>query len=249
MSVTLLEGDCREVLSVLREGLFDACIADPPYGDTSLEWDRVCPGWIPAVARVLKPAASLWVFGSMRSLAPMFAQMEAAGFAYSQDIVWEKQNGTGFHADRFRRVHEHAVMFYRGAWSEVYHQPQFTNDATARTVRRKTRPTHTGHIENGAYTSEDGGPRLQRSVLKVANEHGRAIHPTQKPLGIIAPLVRYSVPPGGSYVVPFAGSGSELMVALADGLDATGVELDPAYAAMAQARIDDDAPLFAEHAA
>jgi site-specific DNA-methyltransferase (adenine-specific) len=250
MTVRILLGDCRDVLRTMAPGQFDACIADPPYGDTSLDWDSVCRGWIPAAAHVLKPAASIWVFGSMRFLAPLFAEMDAAGFRYSQDIVWEKQNGTGFHADRFRRVHEHAVLFYRGEWRDVYHAPQFTMDATAKTVRRKTRPTHTGNIEAGHYVSEDGGPRLMRSVLKVRNEHGRAIHPTQKPLGIIEPLVRYSVPPGGSFIVPFAGSGSgsDLMVANAESLDAVGVELDPAMAEKARVRLA-GGPLFAEVAA
>lgn len=246
MAVRILQGDCREVLKTLDAGQFDACIADPPYGDTSLEWDRVCAGWIPAVARVLKPAASVWVFGSMRFLAPLFAEMEAEGFRYSQDIVWEKQNGTGFHADRFRRVHEHAVMFYRGAWSEVYHATQFTDDAVARAVRRRARPAHTGNIGAASYLSEDGGPRMQRSVIRVSNEHGKAEHPTQKPLGIIAPLVRYSVPPGGAFVVPFAGSGSECLAGLVEGRSSVGVELKPHFAEIARRRIAADAPLFAE---
>lgn len=247
MTIRILQGDCREVLAGLAAGSFDACIADPPYGDTSLEWDSIVDGWIPAVARVLKPAASIWVFGSMRFFMGnrLRARLRACGFRYSQDIVWEKQNGTGFHNDRFKRVHEHAVLFYRGDWSEVYHQPQFTNDATARTVRRKTRPTHTGHIEAGHYVSEDGGPRLMRSVLKVRNEHGRAIHPTQKPLDLLAPLIRYSVPPGGSFVVPFAGSGADLIVGQACGFDAVGVEKDPGHFAAASRRIASDAPLFA----
>jgi site-specific DNA-methyltransferase (adenine-specific) len=235
----ILHGDCREVLKTLDAGTFDACIADPPYGDTSLEWDRVCAGWIPAVARVLKPAASLWVFGSMRFFMGnrIRTQLRAEGFRYSQDIVWEKQNGTGFHADRFRRVHEHAVLFYRGAWRDVYHCPQFTADATARTVRRKTRPTHTGHIEAGHYESHDGGPRLMRSVLQVRNAHGRAIHPTQKPVDLLRPLIRYSVPPGGSYIVPFAGSGSDIVVAIEEGYAATGVEADDKHITAARNRI------------
>jgi site-specific DNA-methyltransferase (adenine-specific) len=248
MSVRILQGDCRDVLGTLPAGTFDACISDPPYGDTSLQWDRIVEGWVPAVARVLKPAASLWVFGSMRFFMGnrLRAHLRAAGFRYSQDIVWEKQNGTGFHADRFRRVHEHAVLFYRGAWGDVHHETQHTMDAVAKAVRRKTRPTHTGHIENGAYLSHDGGPRLQRSVIRVANEHGKAVHPTQKPLGIIAPLVRYSVPLGGSYVVPFAGSGSECLVAVIEGRSALGVEIDPANVVIAEQRIAGDAPLFAE---
>lgn len=246
MSVRIVHGDCREVLALEPAASFDACIADPPYGDTALAWDRRCDGWVAAVARVLKPVCSAWVFGSLRSMPLVFREFEAQGFKYSQDIVWEKQNGTGFHADRFRRVHEHAVLFYRGAWGDVYHQPQYTNDATAKTVRRKKRPTHTGHIEAGYYVSHDGGPLLQRSVIFARNEHGKAIHPTQKPLEVLAPLVRYSVPPGGSYVVPFAGSGSECLIGEIEGHTVLGVELEAEYADAAQKRIAGDAPLLAE---
>lgn len=235
--IRLHAGDCRLALPALPAASFDACIADPPYGDTSLEWDSLCKGWVAAVARVLKPASSVWVFGSMRTMPLVFAELQAEGFRYSQDIVWEKQNGTGFHADRFRRVHEHAVLFYRGSWGEVYHDTQYTMDARAKVVRRKTRPTHTGHIDTGHYTSVDGGPRLMRSVLQVRNEHGRAIHPTQKPLDLLRPLIRYSVPPGGSLIVPFAGSGSDLVAALHEGRGAVGYELDPIYFQRAKMRV------------
>jgi site-specific DNA-methyltransferase (adenine-specific) len=221
-------GDCRELMPRMPEGIADACITDPPYGDTSLGWDKRCAGWIPLMARVLKPTASVWVFGSMRFLTTIFTDMEDAGFRYSQDIVWEKQNGTGFHTDRFRRVHEHAIHFYRGAWADVFKDPQYTNDARSKVVRRKTRPTHTGHIERGHYVSEEGGPRLVRSVLDVANEHGKAVHPTQKPLGIIAPLIAYSVPPGGIVLDPFMGSGSTGIAAGMLGRKYIGCEDDPA---------------------
>lgn len=220
-------GDCREVMKAWPSGVADLCLADPPYGDTSLEWDRRCEGWTIEVSRVLKPAATIWVFGSMRYLSTIFGEMESAGFKYAQDIVWEKQNGTGFHADRFRRVHEHAIQFYRGAWADVYHAPQYTLDATAKTVRRKTRPTHTGHIEAGHYVSEDGGPRLQTSVIYMPNEHGHAVHPTQKPLGILAPLLRYSCPPGGLVIDPMAGSGSTGIAAEMLGMQWAGCEDDP----------------------
>lgn len=233
--MTLLLGDCRDVLPTLE--LADAAITDPPYGDTSLEWDRRVDGWVAVLARALKPAASVWVFGSLRFLVPVFAELEAAGFRYSQDIVWHKQNGTGFHADRFRRVHEHAAMFYRGAWSDVYHDTQYTADATARTVRRKKRPAHTGHIEASHYVSHDGGPRMMRSVLDVRNEHGRAVHPTQKPVELIEPLVRYSVPPGGLVVDPFAGSASTCLAAISAGRRYVGIEKNADYFAMAQQRI------------
>jgi site-specific DNA-methyltransferase (adenine-specific) len=222
-------GDCRKIMTAWPSGVADACITDPPYGDTSLEWDRRCDLWMHQVSRVLKPNASVWIFGSMRFIVTMFDEMAAWDFKYAQDIVWQKQNGTGFQNDRFRRVHEHAVQFYRGAWADVYKDPQFTNDATAKTVRRKTRPTHTGHIDAGHYVSEDGGPRLQTSVIEVANEHGNALHPTQKPLGIIAPLIRYSVPVGGLVIDPFMGSGSTGIAAELLGRQFAGCEMNPDY--------------------
>jgi site-specific DNA-methyltransferase (adenine-specific) len=230
-------GDCRELMPHMPECIADACITDPPYGDTSLDWDRRCAGWIEPVARVLKPAASIWVFCSMRFAATLFDDMDAAGFRYAQEIVWRKQNGTGFHADRFRRVHEFAIQFYRGAWGDLFKAPQYSNDVTARTVRRKTRPTHTGHINAGHYVSEDGGPRLLQSVIEVPNEHGNALHPTQKPLGIIAPLIAYSVPPGGVVLDPFLGSGSTGIAARQLGRHFIGCEDDPACIEMQRERL------------
>lgn len=244
MTIQIIQGDCRQVMQTLEPNSFDVCVTDPPYGDTNLSWDVRVKGWIPAVARVLKPTASIWVFGSMRFLAPLFSEMEEEGFVYAQDVVWEKQNGTGFSKDRFKRVHEHAVQFYRGAWADVFKEPQFTLDATARTVRRKTRPAHTGKIEASSYTSEDGGPRMERSVIYARNEHGRAIHPTQKPLEILSPLVRFSTPPRGKLIDPFVGSGSTLLMASIAGFDATGIELNEDICVAARARIG--AELFAD---
>lgn len=237
-------GDCREVLPTLPAGFADCCIADPPYGDTSLDWDHVCAGWIPHVARALKPAGSVWVFGSMRFLAPLFAEMADAGFAYSQDVVWAKQNGTGFHNDRFRRIHEHAAMFYRGPWAEVYHATQYTNDARAKVVRKKDRPVHTGNIKPSTYVSVDGGPRLMRSVLEVKNEHGRAVHPTQKPVGLLLPLIRYSCPLGGMVLDPFAGSGSTGAAAEIAGVDSVLIEKHAGRAETMRERLANEAPLF-----
>lgn len=234
---TLMHGDCLELMAAIPDGSIDCCITDPPYGDTSLSWDSRCDGWITHVARALKPNASIWVFGSLRFLVPLFQEMERNGFRYSQDIVWEKQNGTGFHADRFRRVHEHVVMFYRGAWRDVYHTTQYTMDATAKTVRRKTRPTHTGHIERGHYVSQDGGPRLMRSVLQIRNEHGCAVHPTQKPVELLEHLVRYSCPEGGSVVDCFTGSGTTGVACMNTGRSFIGIERDAGYFDIACQRI------------
>lgn len=245
MSAEIIIGDCRKVLPTLPPGSVDCCITDPPYGDTSLKWDVQCHGWVEALVPVLKPNASVWVFGSLRFMVPLYAEMEKHGFKYAQDIVWEKQNGTGAHNDRFRRVHEHVVQFYLGKWAEVYKLPQYTMDAVPKTVRRTHKPEHWGAIEGHTYTSEDGGPRLARSVQRHRNEHGRAIHPTQKPVELLVTLVRYSCPPPGTLIDCFSGSGSLGVAANVVGVNSILIEKDPVHAGNSLARLRNDAPLLA----
>lgn len=216
-SITLFCGDMREILPTL--GKCDAVITDPPYGSTDLDWDRWPSNWPTLVA---EKADQLWCFGSFR----MFWERHSEFFAWKlgQEIVWEKHNGSNSAADRFRCVHEHAVQFYRGDWGKLHKEQQFTNDAVARQVRRKRRPPQWGEIGEAVYVAEDGGPRRMRSVIYVRGCHGYAVNETQKPEGIVAPLVRFSVPPGGLVMDPFAGSGTTLAVARRDGRRAIGIE-------------------------
>jgi len=250
MTVKILTGDCREVLKGFADETFDCIVTDPPYGETSLAWDRWQDGWPAAVRRVLKKTGSMWVFGSMRMFLENVGQFH--GWKMSHDVVWEKHNGTGLFNDRFRRVHENALHFYRddAAWGDVYKAPQFTNDATARTVRKKGRPAQwIGATGETVYRSEDGGPRLQRSVIFARSEHGRAEHPTQKPIEIVEPLLLYACPLGGTVLDCFAGSGTTGVVARRHGMNAVLIEADPKFAFIAAGRIESDAPLFAGRAA
>lgn len=232
--VKLWCGDSRQWMTERDNGQAAAVITDPPYGDTSLEWDHRCDGWQQLAAW---QAPQLWCFGSLRFHLAEREEFEDAGWKLGQEVIWEKHNGSGFHADRFKRVHEIAVHWYRGEWASLHREVPVTMDATARTLRRKTRPRHTGHIEAGAYASEDGGPKLMRSVQYVRSEHGRAVHPTQKPLGILRPLIAYSVPPGGLVLDPFAGSGSTLLAARESGRKAEGCEINPDYCEAAIGRL------------
>jgi site-specific DNA-methyltransferase (adenine-specific) len=228
--VALYLGDCRDVFGLDVRG--DVIVADPPYGETSLEWDTWPDEW-PAL--LVSCAPQLWCFGSMR----MFLERRGSfsAWTFGQDIVWEKHNGSGFIADRFRRVHEHALQWYRGPWHDLYRVVPTTQGATARTVRRKERPPHTGEIADSTYTSVDGGPRLMRSVLKVRSEHGTAVNETQKPLGILTPLIEYSCPRGGLVLDPFSGAGSVLLAAKLTGRRAIGVELREEQCELAAKRL------------
>lgn len=188
---------------VTHVGRVDAVITDPPYGVTPLAWDIWPEGWPALMAAVTD---TLWTFGSMRTF--LERASEFSDWTFAQDIIWEKHNGSGFIADRFRRVHEIAAHYYRGPWDRQYRNVPTTPDAVKKTVRRQRGPAHMGDIAPGSYATEEGGARLMRSVIPVRSEHGHAVVPTQKPAGIMLPLIEYSVPVGGVVLDPFAGSGT-----------------------------------------
>ncbi|TAA54041.1 site-specific DNA-methyltransferase [Shinella sp. JR1-6] len=250
MTIQIINADCMTALADLPDESVDCVLTDPPYGETSLEWDKWPTGWPALVRRVLKKTGSMWVFGSTRMF---FDHVEEfRGWRLSHDIVWEKHNGTGLFNDRFRRVHELALHFYRddAQWADVYKQPQFTNDARARVVRKKGRPAQwIGATGETVYRSEDGGPRLMRSVMFCRSEHGRAVHPTQKPVSIVEPLLLYACPPGGTVLDLFAGSGTTGLAAKVHDRRAILIEGKPEFARLAAQRLADDVPLFAGSAA
>lgn len=58
---------------------------------------------------------------------------------------------------------------------------------------------------------------------------GNALHPTQKPVGAILPLIQAFSQPGALVLDPFAGSGTTLVAARQLGRRAIGIELDDSY--------------------
>lgn len=249
--ITILTGDCRMILPTLPDASFDCILTDPPYGETSLVWDKRVAGWPALVRRLLKPTGSMWVFGSLRTF--METANDFSGWNLSHEVIWEKHNGTGLFNDRFRRVHEIVAHFYpsNSRWANIFKEPQFTNDATARTVRKKGRPAQwIGATGETIYRSEDGGPRLQRSVVYVRSEHRQgAGHPTAKPVALLELLLRYACPVDGVVLDPFAGSGSTGIAARLIGQDCTLVEVDEKYSSLIERRLDNDAPLLREASA
>lgn len=233
--VALYLGDMREILPALRAQA-DLILADPPYAETSLAWDRWPDGWPTLAATVTR---SMWCFGSMRMFLDRGHELGAAGWKLSQDLVWEKQNGSGFAADRFKRVHEIATHWYCGDWRDVHHDTPrvaYIGPNSRHGYSGADRASHTGTI--GVQRWIDDGTRLMKSVIRVPSMWRRgAIHPTEKPIGILDPLIRYACPLGGLVIDPFAGSGSTLDAARQSGRRAIGIEADEKYAEAAARRL------------
>jgi site-specific DNA-methyltransferase (adenine-specific) len=66
---------------------------------------------------------------------------------------------------------------------------------------------------------------------------GNKLHPTQKPLPVLLPLVETFSQPGELVLDPFAGSGSSLLAARTLGRSYLGIELDAKYHVIAQRRL------------
>lgn len=67
---------------------------------------------------------------------------------------------------------------------------------------------------------------------------GNKLHPTQKPVSVLQPLIDTFCPPDGLVLDPFAGSGSTLLAARMLGRSYLGIELDPNYHATAAKRLE-----------
>lgn len=228
--ITLYHGDFRD-FEVPRA---DAIITDPPYGETSLDWDTWPTGWLERAAAVTD---NLWCFGSFRMFMEHSAEFYES-FSLAQDTVWEKHNGSGSARDRFRRVHEFATHWYRGNWGDLFNSPPTTPDAVKKTVRRKERPPHWGAIDDSTFASEDGGDRLMRSVIKLRSMHGKAINETEKPVQLVGVYLECSVPPGGLVVDFFAGSCSTGIAARQQGKRAVLYEKRQTQCATAARRLE-----------
>jgi site-specific DNA-methyltransferase (adenine-specific) len=234
--VTLYHGDSLEILPTL--GSVDLVCADPPYGETSLEWDTWPPGWPEIMAR---HTSSMWCFGSLRMF--LSQQADFSSWRMSQDVIWEKNTGTGMATDRFARVHEHAVHWYRGDWSRVYHEtPRIRVGSLHRVATKPAGAAKAAHLGGVTKTAawEDDGTRLVHSVFRVHGMHRRGDHPTEKPTGILEPLIGYACPPGGLVLDPFAGSGSTLAAAKGTGRRAIGIEAREEYCEAAAKRLAQD---------
>lgn len=92
-----------------------------------------------------------------------------------------------------------------------------------------------------AFLLAKGRPPLPKQPLGDVMEmpySGNKLHPTQKPIEALAPLVRSFTLQGELVLDPFAGSGSSCAAALLTGRWYMGVELDTEYFDQASARLE-----------
>lgn len=99
-----------------------------------------------------------------------------------------------------------------------------------------------------AYLLAKGAPKRPRQLIGDVLDwtySGNRLHPTQKPLSVLLPLVETFSAPQGLVLDPFAGSGSSLLAARMLGRAYLGIELDARYGAIAAERLGQPATSWA----
>jgi site-specific DNA-methyltransferase (adenine-specific) len=110
-------------------------------------------------------------------------------------------------------------------------------------------PGDSGGASRFFYTAKANTDERDKG-LDTVTKRGRNIHPTVKPLDLCRYLAKLLLPPARSeaprrIIVPFAGSGSEMIGAWNGGWDeVVGIEIDPHYVGIAQTRLDNLLPLL-----
>jgi DNA modification methylase len=92
-----------------------------------------------------------------------------------------------------------------------------------------------GWLPDGAHYFADD--RRQDDVFEVDKPHVSDLHPTTKPVELIARMIRNSSREGELVYDPFCGSGSTLLAALQLRRIGYGVEIDPGYLAVTLERL------------
>ncbi|MFA4628612.1 site-specific DNA-methyltransferase [Xanthomonas perforans] len=90
---------------------------------------------------------------------------------------------------------------------------------------------------SGGMVSNTSGQHITRRDEGYEPKARANNHPTVKPTDLMRYLCRLVTPAGGLVLDPFMGSGSTGKAAALEGFAFVGIEMDPAYAAIAKARI------------
>jgi site-specific DNA-methyltransferase (adenine-specific) len=229
-------GDCLEIMPTLQAGSVDLILADLPYGTTQNKWVSLIPlqplwdeYW-----RVLKPNGAI----VLTAQTPFDKVLGSSCLKYLKyEWIWEKTHPTG-HLNAKKapmKAHENVLVFYR---SPPTYNPQKTTGHVRKTAvkRKDDTPTYgTQKFDALPYNSTE---RYPRSVITFASDKQKsALHPCQKPVSLMQYLIRTYSDAGQIVLDNCMGSGTTGVAAELEGREFIGIEKDPAYFEIAQARI------------
>lgn len=235
--------DYRDFLRKLPPGCADLVVTDLPWGVTPQKWDKRPNLRLLAVllAETLSAKGQAWFFVRMPWAIELHSAMTDVGFKYFQEVIWEKQNAGGCTVKTWRKVHEN-IWHYVRPGADVFNlrdirEPKRTQGD--KSVKRRASSTTQFMTSKGSSYTDDG-MRMPRSVRFCRNTHRSQEsvgHPTQKPLGVVEPLILYSSKPGQVVLDPFAGSFTTAEAAERTGRRWLACDSNPDYCRLGEARV------------
>ena len=121
-----------------------------------------------------------------------------------------------------------------------------TRQAAGKALTSPRNDGNTWNENNGKGSlPNEAGTRNKRSVWSIPSRPFSGAHFATFPPALIKPCILAGCPTGGTVLDPFGGAGTTGLVADRLGRDCTLIELNPAYAVMAENRLRDDAGMFA----
>ncbi|SFC65174.1 site-specific DNA-methyltransferase [Tropicimonas isoalkanivorans] len=243
---TILAGDCVEEMRKLPEGSVDLIFADPPYNlqlkgtlhrpDNSMvdavddawdsfasfaAYDAFTESWLAEARRLLKPDGAIWVIGSYHNIFRVGAKMQDAGFWILNDVVWRKANPMpNFRGKRLTNAHETMI------WAGKSETSKYTFNYEALKA-----------LNEGVQMRSDWVLPICNGGERLKDANGDKAHPTQKPESLLHRVLIGTSNPGDVVLDPFFGTGTTGAVAKMLGRDFIGIEREPSYRKVAEARI------------
>lgn len=184
--------------------------------------------------------------------------LRADGWYLRADIIWHKPNTMPESAkDRPTRAHEYVFLlskspnYYYDAEAVKETAVGYGPDNPGRkrgntsTFRGGNAYTHNQATNNSANVERqshglvpnESGKRNRRSVWTVATRPYKGAHFATFPEELVRPCILAGSRPGDTVLDPFAGSGTSGAVAIQEGRDFIGIEINPEYSKMSEQRI------------
>jgi len=222
----IYEADCMEMLRGLDSGSVDLVIADTPYyhmkGDFDfifqsvseyLEW---CSDWVGECHRILKPTGAFYCWGSSLMIDKLSVEvLDKFDWIKRNLIVWNFR--TGRPGKVTYRNEADFLWFYSNPLHEINHDAVRIPycDGSEKDKRKNPKGKTCGNVWEF--------PRIMPNY-KESTEH-----PTQKPEKLAERIILASSNPKDLVVIPFAGSGSEIVQSIKHGRDFIAAEINQSY--------------------
>ncbi len=174
--------------------------------------------------------------------------LQADGWYLRQDIIWNKPNAMPESVkDRCTKAHEYIFLLTKSPEyyfdADAIREPWVQRPNDIKRASEKHEGYHGKH-EGGANGNIKGQPvgdpskgRNKRTVWTVTTKPYKGAHFAAFPPDLIEPCILAGAPKGGIVLDPFFGSGTTGAVAIKNGREYVGIELNPDYIRLAEERL------------